>query len=308
MWTHFLLILICMIFMNLSTFAGGAEQTIAREEAIRLFEKGVSLNDNSQAEADFYQQAIAINPNYTKAYYNLAFIYHSWGEFEKAINLYQRCLDIDPTQVELHYNLAECLLRAKRETALYRVRHHLNISIEMQQTLPPRLHVADLSTQRAKLLAIETRINFLSQPVIAEEYSQEEMIEILDRPIKRGGQALYQGPRLPLLLFKINSAGLSQQGKALLLTLSRSLKDPRFSSKKFVIEGHTDGSGSIALNKALSQKRAEAVHAWLIKKGKVKKEKLSLVFFGEDHPIYPNNSLNNYRYNRRVEITRRLDI
>jgi outer membrane protein OmpA-like peptidoglycan-associated protein len=70
----------------------------------------------------------------------------------------------------------------------------------------------------------------------------------------------------------------------------------------FLIEiaGHTDNVGPAAANKTLSQKRAEAVKAYLEKHG-VEGKKLSPVGYGQEKPIADNASAKGKQQNRRVE-------
>jgi outer membrane protein OmpA-like peptidoglycan-associated protein len=66
------------------------------------------------------------------------------------------------------------------------------------------------------------------------------------------------------------------------------------------IEGHTDTKGAYAMNKALSQKRADSVKRYLISKG-VDKKRLTAEGFGPDVPIDDNGTEAGRARNRRVE-------
>ncbi|NCT76261.1 MAG: OmpA family protein [Chitinophagaceae bacterium] len=66
------------------------------------------------------------------------------------------------------------------------------------------------------------------------------------------------------------------------------------------IEGHTDNTGKPAFNQTLSAKRAEAVKAYLVKKG-ISAERLSAAGFGQDQPIEDNKTVKGRAANRRVE-------
>ncbi len=68
------------------------------------------------------------------------------------------------------------------------------------------------------------------------------------------------------------------------------------------IEGHTDWIGSDAYNQNLSQRRANSVRAYLIKKG-IAADRLVAVGYGESRPIADNNSVIGRAKNRRVEFT-----
>ena len=66
------------------------------------------------------------------------------------------------------------------------------------------------------------------------------------------------------------------------------------------IEGHTDSKGAYAMNKALSQKRADSVKRYLASKG-IDKKRLSSEGFGPDVPLDDNGTEAGRARNRRVE-------
>ena len=69
------------------------------------------------------------------------------------------------------------------------------------------------------------------------------------------------------------------------------------------ISGHTDNVGSNAYNQKLSQRRADAVKAWLVAKG-IPSERITSVGYGEEHPRVANDTEDNMRLNRRIEFKR----
>lgn len=66
------------------------------------------------------------------------------------------------------------------------------------------------------------------------------------------------------------------------------------------IEGHTDSTGSVPYNQALSRNRAKAVRVALIKMG-VAGERLTAEGFGETRPLNSNETEADRALNRRVE-------
>jgi outer membrane protein OmpA-like peptidoglycan-associated protein len=69
---------------------------------------------------------------------------------------------------------------------------------------------------------------------------------------------------------------------------------------RVVIEGHTDSTGSDALNVDLSRARAQAVGNFLIDNG-VSRQSVDTVGYGEAEPLVPNTTAANRAKNRRVE-------
>ena len=66
------------------------------------------------------------------------------------------------------------------------------------------------------------------------------------------------------------------------------------------IQGHTDSTGTAAINRKLSQGRAESVRKYIIGKG-VAKGRLTAKGFGPDVPIADNGTPEGREMNRRVE-------
>jgi outer membrane protein OmpA-like peptidoglycan-associated protein len=66
------------------------------------------------------------------------------------------------------------------------------------------------------------------------------------------------------------------------------------------IQGHTDSSGSKAINKTLSQKRADSVKNVLINKYQIDAKRLSSKGYGDEQPVADNKTVEGKQKNRRV--------
>ncbi len=96
-------------------------------------------------------------------------------------------------------------------------------------------------------------------------------------------------------------------GKATLLSRSfkgldevvRIMKDD--AELKLAIDGHTDNTGADALNQQLSENRAAAVKAYLVKKG-IDGSRLVSAGYGEAQPVADNKTAAGRQKNRRVEL------
>lgn len=69
------------------------------------------------------------------------------------------------------------------------------------------------------------------------------------------------------------------------------------------IQGHTDNTGARATNMKLSQARADAVKAWLVKKG-ISSDRISAKGYGPDKPVASNATKEGRQKNRRIEFFR----
>lgn len=75
----------------------------------------------------------------------------------------------------------------------------------------------------------------------------------------------------------------------------------KYPDRGVVIEGHTDSTGSAATNQALSERRANAVKAYLISQG-VPAASITTIGKGKDVPVADNTTASGRQANRRVEI------
>ncbi len=98
-----------------------------------------------------------------------------------------------------------------------------------------------------------------------------------------------------------------ETGSANIKTVSYKVLDEIFESAvvaeglKIGVYGHTDNKGSDAVNTPLSEKRAAAVKAYLLKKG-LKEDRIESKGFGSAKPVADNNTEAGKAKNRRVEI------
>lgn len=75
----------------------------------------------------------------------------------------------------------------------------------------------------------------------------------------------------------------------------------KYSDIDVLITGHTCNIGYKSINQKIGEKRAEAVKEYLISKG-IAENRIATDSKGETEPLVPNNSRENYKQNRRVEI------
>jgi outer membrane protein OmpA-like peptidoglycan-associated protein len=103
------------------------------------------------------------------------------------------------------------------------------------------------------------------------------------------------------ILFKTGSAVLSAEAKEQLDEIATKA----LSAKGYVIEitGHTDSVGSVNLNRALSQRRADAVVRYLAENHRIPLRRLLTPYgFGESQSVAENTTKDGRQQNRRVDI------
>ncbi|MCC2544965.1 OmpA family protein [Hymenobacter sp. BT175] len=101
---------------------------------------------------------------------------------------------------------------------------------------------------------------------------------------------------LPTVLFKVSTAELLPEAYPALDQLAAELRARP--SLRLRVAGHTDRIGEPQKNLALSEQRAGAVKAYLVKAG-IAAERISTIGYGDTRPLYPSPDARN----RRVEVS-----
>ena len=97
--------------------------------------------------------------------------------------------------------------------------------------------------------------------------------------------------------FELNSANLTYASRDLLDLIAEVLNE--WEDVLVEVQGHTDNSGSIAINNTLSQLRAEAVRDYLISRG-VSASRITARGYGPRQPIATNTTREGRILNRRI--------
>ncbi len=102
------------------------------------------------------------------------------------------------------------------------------------------------------------------------------------------------------ILFDLGKSTIRPESYAVLQKIVDVMKE--YPNAKFEIEGHTDSSGSLALNERLSKERAASVKDYLVTIG-MDASRLTSVGYGPSKPIASNKTAAGRQQNRRVEIS-----
>jgi outer membrane protein OmpA-like peptidoglycan-associated protein len=103
------------------------------------------------------------------------------------------------------------------------------------------------------------------------------------------------------ILFATNKNSIQPDAEKQLKQVSSSL-NKRFKNVDIAVYGNTDATGNADQNKALGEKRAEAVKEWLIKNGNIDSSKITIHSKGQSDPVASNATAKGRHMNRRVEI------
>jgi OOP family OmpA-OmpF porin len=99
--------------------------------------------------------------------------------------------------------------------------------------------------------------------------------------------------------FEFDKSVLKTEGKARLKELAEKVNS--ISLEVVIVVGHTDNVGTDAYNQKLSQRRAEAVKAYMVSLG-VAKNRIYTEGKGESEPTADNKTAAGRAKNRRVEV------
>jgi len=101
--------------------------------------------------------------------------------------------------------------------------------------------------------------------------------------------------------FKFGKTALPEEAKIKIDEMVAQLKqDPK--NIYIEIEGHTDNVGGKLVNEKIGLERAQAVQRYLYEQYQVPLHKMSVISYGDEKPVAPNNSKSGRAQNRRVVI------
>lgn len=148
-------------------------------------------------------------------------------------------------------------------------------------------------------VVIENSGSYYYETIVTDQEMKQEVTadssSLKDELDKSGHVAVYG------ILFDTGKASLQASSEDTLNQIVKLMQDNP--DLKLRVEGHTDNVGSSASNKVLSEKRAEAVKAWLVSHG-VAADRLAANGFGDTKPVADNSTDEGRAKNRRVELAK----
>ncbi len=136
---------------------------------------------------------------------------------------------------------------------------------------------------------------------IVEEAGMRQDVEFtagqLSQMLKEKGSVVLRG-----ILFDTGKATIKAESEGILKEVAQALSEDE--SLNVEIQGHTDNVGSKPANLKLSQDRAAAVKAHLVKQG-IADTRLTTQGFGDMKPVADNATEDGRAQNRRVELVRK---
>ncbi len=166
---------------------------------------------------------------------------------------------------------------------------------------------ATIDQLQAQIASLEgsTRNERTARQQLAEERRFQKLFSQVQGVFGPGEADVYkQGDqliiRLKTMSFAVGQAVIEMDNYPLLTKVQLAIA--LFGEPQAVIEGHTDSTGSAAANLALSQKRAEAVRAYLVANDTLPKEKIEATGYGSERPLASDQTTAGRAINRRIDI------
>ncbi len=106
--------------------------------------------------------------------------------------------------------------------------------------------------------------------------------------------------RLKAIRFPVGQAVIVPSNYPLLTTVQKAIRT--FGQPDVVIEGHTDSTGSEAMNQRLSQSRAESVQQYMIANATLPAKKIAAAGYGSSRPLASNATAEGRAINRRIDV------
>ena len=163
--------------------------------------------------------------------------------------------------------------------------------------------VRKLKTQQADLEHMQTQIAS-KESLVAEKRFQQLFSEVQTYFSPNEAEVYKQGNRLVIRLkairFPVGKDYIMPSNYSMLNKVQRAIRT--FGEPEVVIEGHTDSTGSKALNEHLSQRRAEAVREYFVANGTLTRDAISAIGYGSEQPLVSNKTAKGRAINRRIDI------
>jgi outer membrane protein OmpA-like peptidoglycan-associated protein len=164
--------------------------------------------------------------------------------------------------------------------------------------------IADLEEQLSGLKGYSREQEAAKQKLAAEREFNEQF-NTVQRYFKPDEAEVYKQSkqlviRMRGIQFPVGQAILTPDNFTLLSKVQRAIQT--FGQPIVTIEGHTDSTGSAKVNKALSQKRAEAVKSYLVANQTLPEDRILATGYGPDRPLAPNTTPEGRAINRRIDV------
>lgn len=282
---------------------------------------GIIGNDDFEAGIDILERGLRDLPDNSQVLSTAVWAYSDFQlDPQKAEEFGKRAIANAPTQKELE-SAVQVYSNFTMEAALHdraipvferylaetNGRSQRNI---LGSYLDNRFHAGDFAAAN-RLLARATEMGEFSETwLVARENRIKDALRLSgqrdqfysENPFLRDWEARFGESLRVTVEFATGKADIQANGVGVLDRAAQALKDDGAANYVFLIEGHTDSTGTDAVNLPLSQARANAVREHFIRSAEIAPERLQTVGHGPRIPLASNATDIGKQANRRVEI------
>ena len=243
----------------------------------------------------YYEATVKLQPDFAKGYFGMGDVYLALGKNKTAIDSFKKGLSLDPDNVWAQRSYQKALQHDKDGAP----ERHDEVGREVKS--PEVMHdkpiagkeVVPVAAVQAKPPAEEDA----SASMTAEGFVQSMTSDTGQQDSGDQGHVLSMQ-----IQFEISSGELTEEAKDTLnRVVCKALQSPELQGRRFEVAGHTDNSGTPEMNIYFAKIRATGVKDYLIEYCGVAPDRLTVVYYGQERPAFPNTSRKNRMLNRRVE-------
>ena len=247
----------------------------------------------------YYETTVKLQPDFARGYFGLGDVYLALGKSKTAIDSFKKGLSLDPDNVWAQRSYQKALQqdksepRGRYEEAGGEVKSHE----ETQEKAVAGKENAPVVPAQAAGQAQAPAGGATAAPLTAEGFVQS----MAEQEAKPGSGEQGQGLSLQIQ-FERSSGELTQEAKAILdSVVCKALQSRELQGRRFEVAGHTDDRGTPETNMYFAKIRATGVRDYLVEQCGIAPDRLTVVYYGQERPAFPNTSRKNRMLNRRVE-------
>jgi len=194
--------------------------------------------------------------------------------------------------------------KTSRDMDLYSANEKITILEEQIQAMTAR-HNQEVAGLNKKMQVNDASVRLEMQKIKQDNLKAEKRYQTIQSMFTESEAAVFRQGNNVLLEthafnFKVGGSEIDAKNYDLLEKIMNAIRV--FDNPDIMIMGHTDATGSDALNLQLSQKRAQTVTSFLQKVAKFSPEKISTRGYGESRPVASNETKEGRERNRRIEV------
>jgi outer membrane protein OmpA-like peptidoglycan-associated protein len=270
--------------------------------------KTPSLFQEAKAKMASAEQAIALSPRSSKGYSDaVTTAKQAAKKLEEVLAIARQNKASEKVAFDLwtknqQLNASQLALSQQKNDAQNSLQQANSKATAEKEQLESQIDAKDaaLQTEGSAIATLQTQNN----RYVSEEQLKQHIEEIKKTFSPEEADVMKDGKnivvRLKQMQFSSGRAELNPNSFATLKKVDTLIA--AVPAEQITVEGHTDSIGSNAVNKALSEKRAEAVKKYLMSQNFPEKLSVEAVGYGSDKPIATNKTKDGRATNRRVDV------